>query len=51
MNTETLKQILSNKISGLEETARISGQIGNLEEVVRLENEIEETKLTLSQLW
>jgi len=50
MNTETLKIILQNKISGLEETARIAGQIGNLEEVVRLENEIEETKLTLSQL-
>ena len=50
MDSSTLKQLLQNNITQKEETQRIAMQIGNVEQALSLETEIEETKLTLSQL-
>jgi len=51
MDLETIKWLLTNRIAASEENMRIAQQIGNIPEYVRLEWEVEETKLTLSQLW
>jgi hypothetical protein len=50
MDSSTLKQILQNSITQKEENMRIAMQIGNVEEALHIEQEVEETKLTLSQL-
>ena len=50
MDTSTLKILLQNKINGMEENYRLALQVGNLEYSVQLEHDIEETKITLSQL-
>ena len=50
MDSSTLKQILQNSITQKEENMRMAEQVGNLEEALRLEQEAEETKLTISQL-
>lgn len=51
MDIETIKWLLTNRIAASEENMRIAQQIWNLPEAIRLEQEVEETKLTLSQLW
>lgn len=51
MDLDSLKQILNNRVTNAEQNMRMAQQVWNLEEAVRLEQEAEETKLTLSQLW
>ena len=50
MDSSTLKQLLQQSINQKEENCRFAMQIGNVEQVLALEAEIEETKITLSQL-
>ena len=50
MDIEALKSILNNRVVTAEQNMRMAEQVGNLEEALRLEQEAEETKLTISQL-
>lgn len=50
MDSQTLKILLQNSINQKEENQRLAMQIGNVEQALQIESEIEETKLTLSQL-
>lgn len=50
MDSSTLKQILQQSINQMEENKRLAMQIGNVEQVLRLEADIESTKLTLANI-
>lgn len=50
MDSQTLKILLQNSVNQKEENQRLAMQIGNVEQALQIESEIEETKLTLSQL-
>ena len=50
MDTSTLKILLQNSINQKEENQRIAMQVGNVEQALQLEADIEETRITLSQI-